>query len=209
MLLALLFDLVKSSDLDFSENSLFSGNDFPLDQTSSVDGLAPLSQDDSTLFEDLNNGVSSSSGWNDLAMDGSISSIDCASFENFPSIGKARAKRLDNSDRCKNTDTKSPTSDDSGLPDLANVLRSGSSSRGLMLNPPTEDDKNNLCGVYTSNLLPWGICSSGRAGLEVSLNQPLDISPRGVYTAWSVYYFTIGTLTKVSWTANLPGCSYC
>ena len=197
--------LASSSDptWGFNEDSFSASSNLPLDQMVPSLDWKNLLEDENTVFEDLDNDSFTTSFGNDPAVDDGFDLLDCTSFGNFPLVGKSRVRRLYDSNSCKNTDATSPTGTD--LPaegdgaelDLLDVLRSSPTSREWMMNPPSEDDQNSQCALYSSNLLPWGVCSLGRWRDEINMHQQLYISGRGSYTAWSLYYFTIGMLTPV------------
>lgn len=195
--------LVSASDLDIiwpsSGDSLFSDTGLPMDQTSSsLIETNKLPEDpESSSFGGLDLSLSTPSAWDDVASNDSFNLADCPSSEQLPVIGKSRMRRLDEPGSCKiptgvDTFPEDPSEEaaiDSRL--LGDSMRN-SPGFAWVTDAVEKQDHHLYCSVYSSNFLPWGVCSSGLSKDEIPFLQKLLVPLRGEFDFWQLYRFTLG-----------------
>lgn len=209
----------------FYEDSFLPNPEFSPDQTDQPS----LPVDDMTSFFDTNqlpdesifenqDGISSpsnendgwigTSSWNDVALDDSLELAGCSSSNVLPAIGRSRVKRLDESGICKDSPVTSSSDSvgsvsgkDPDLSGLGEVLPQNPSDMERLLGGVGDEDQNTFCVLYSSFVLPYGVCSAG----EVMVAGILSIPPRGTFYHYTLKHFTIGMLVESSITHAASG----
>lgn len=129
---------------------------------------------------------------NVLNFDDPLLIADCSSSENIPSIGTSRLRRRDGSASCVNNGVNKGTSGEINLP---TVLFSSDALDALETKiMSTNREQNGNCLLYSQQVLPVGVCSSGRIQ---------DISVTGAITIGGVQFAALSIRNPILGTSAI------
>lgn len=213
-------DLSSGGDSSASDLAALFTSSASLAQSVSSSLLYDPAQGDNedSLFENTMENSSES----EIGLDGldflasAISDDDCSATSMlFPAVGKSRRRdeqittnnNFAENQKCQNpaaTDgngngadnipgTTSPPVPEGDNDAFRQILYRLTTVQKMQANAISNEDQNPYCFLFTGELYPWGVCSSGNPFDIIIMVNPLTITGFGVYTRFVVNQCTLGT----------------
>ena len=183
-----------NEDLLFSDTSLSFGQTLFSDSTN-------LSQNQEAFFEELDSGnvwpLSDTDGltgspFSDDAWDRTFELAGCSSSENLSAMDKSRVRRLNKSEKCKNSAVELHSSNEDVFKERVDLLGGDLDILKKLTETIRNKAANTRCVFYTLSILPWGVCSSGWPPDEIATGESVSIPTRGVFSLYRLEYYNLG-----------------